>query len=124
MPRKIILDVDTGSDDAVAIMAAILSPDVQLEAVCSVAGNKDIDKTTENTLRVVQLMDADVPVYRGCREPLVKFLCPDRLPIRKGKIAYEDGKVMQMHMDYLDIPDAVIHEEALSCLVWVVRLIY
>ena len=45
MARKIILDVDTGSDDAVAIMAAILSPDVQLEAVCSVAGNKDIDKT-------------------------------------------------------------------------------
>ena len=61
MARKIILDVDTGSDDAVAIVAAILSPDVQLEAVCSVAGNKDIDKTTENTLRVVQLMDADVP---------------------------------------------------------------
>ena len=39
MKRKVILDVDTGSDDAVAIMSAILSPDLQLEAVCSVTGN-------------------------------------------------------------------------------------
>ena len=53
MARKIILDVDTGSDDAVAIMAAILAEDIQLEAVCSVAGNKELDMTTENTLRVV-----------------------------------------------------------------------
>ena len=60
MTRKIILDVDTGSDDAVAIMAAILAEDIQLEAVCSVAGNKELDMTTENTLRVVQLMGAAV----------------------------------------------------------------
>ncbi|MEA5051618.1 MAG: nucleoside hydrolase [Oscillospiraceae bacterium] len=113
--RKIILDVDTGSDDAVAIMSAILSKDIQLEAVCSVAGNKDIDKTTENTLRVVQLMGADVPVYRGCREPLVKFLCPDRLPAREGKgPLVVDGKVVQMHADYLDIPKARRKEEAIS----------
>ena len=79
MARKIILDVDTGSDDAVAIMSAILAENIQLEAICSVAGNKELDMTTENTLRVVQLMGADVPVYRGCPEPLVKFLCPDRL---------------------------------------------
>ena len=115
MARKIILDVDTGSDDAVAIMAAILSPDVHLEAVCSVAGNKDLDKTTENTLRVVQLLGADVPVYRGCREPLVKLLCPDRLA-RRGDMAKkqdENGKVIQMHDDYLQIPEAVIQEQAI-----------
>lgn len=118
MAKKIILDVDTGSDDAVAIMAAILSKDIQLEAVCSVAGNKDLDKTTENTLRVVQLLGADVPVYRGCREPLVKFLCPDRLSREsrgcKGTIVDENGKVQMMHSDYLDIPPATIHEQAIS----------
>ena len=116
MARKIILDVDTGSDDAVAIMSAILAEDIQLEAVCSVAGNKDIDKTTENTLRVVQLMGADVPVYRGCREPLVKFLCPDRLGARKAtqNVIIKDGKEIQMHSDYLDIPEAKIHEQAIS----------
>lgn len=116
MARRIILDVDTGSDDAVAIMAAILSPDVQLEAVCSVAGNKDLDKTTENTLRVIQLLGADVPVYRGCREPLVKFLCPDRLDKRgdMAKMVNREGKLIQMHTDYLDIPPAAIHEQSIS----------
>ncbi len=109
--RKIILDVDTGSDDAVAIMASILSKDIDTVAICSVAGNKDIDKTTENTLRVVELMKADIPVYRGCREPLVKLLCPDRLPVRKSwEKVMKDGREIQMHSDYLDIPEATIKE--------------
>ncbi len=111
MAEKIILDVDTGSDDAVAIMTAILSPEIQLEAICSVAGNKAIDKTTENTLRVVQYLDADVPVYRGCAEPLVKFLREDRLPLRTfDKQVMVDGKEVQMHADYLEIPEAEIKE--------------
>ena len=114
MPRKIILDVDTGSDDAVAIMSAILSPDIQLEALCSVAGNKEIEYTTENTLRVVQLLKADVPVYRGAKYPLVKFLCPDRLPEDEHLELVHDGKVVQMHSDYLDIPEATIKEQPIS----------
>ena len=121
MARKIILDVDTGSDDAVAIMAAILSPDIQLEAVCSVAGNKDIDKTTENTLRVVELLGAEVPVYRGCREPLVKFLCPDRLEREEKKKVVKDGKVVEMHSDYLDIPTATIREQDISAVEFYVQ---
>jgi inosine-uridine nucleoside N-ribohydrolase len=112
MAKKIILDVDTGSDDAVAIMAASLSPDIQLEAICSVAGNKDIDKTTENTLRVVQLLGSKTPVYRGNKTPLVKFLCNDRLPIRRiDKMIMQDGKEVQMHSDYLDIPKATIQAQ-------------
>ncbi|MFW5714245.1 MAG: nucleoside hydrolase [Brevefilum sp.] len=111
MVEKIILDVDTGSDDAVAIMTAILSPDIQLEAVCSVAGNKDIDKTTENTLRVVQHLDSDVPVYRGCAEPLVKCLRENRRPKKvPGLTLKVDGKEVQMHADYLDLPPAEIQE--------------
>ena len=112
MAKKIILDVDTGSDDAVAIMAASLSPDIQLEAICSVAGNKDIEKTTENTLRVVQLLGSTTPVYRGNKTPLVKFLCNDRLPIRRiDKQIMRDGKEVQMHSDYLDIPKARIEAQ-------------
>lgn len=114
MAEKIILDVDTGSDDAVAIMMAILSPEIQLEAICTVAGNKDIEKTTENTLRVVQLMNVDVPVYRGCGSPLVKFLREDRVPIRMAKLKLEvDGEEIQMHADYLDLPVARIAAEDL-----------
>lgn len=100
-------------------MVAILAEDIQLEAVCSVAGNKELDMTTENSLRVVQLMGADVPVYRGCPEPLVKFLCPDRLEKQsrgdRGKMVDENGKVHMMHSDYLEIPAVTIHEQKKFC---------
>lgn len=106
MATKVILDVDTGSDDAVAIMAAALAPEIDLVAVCSVAGNKSLDKTTENTLRVVEMLGIDVPVYKGCREPLVKFLCDDRISYAKREPVIVDGKEVQMHADYLDLPQA------------------
>lgn len=118
--RKIILDVDTGSDDAVAIIAAVLSPDIQLEAICTTQGNRDIDTTTENTLRVVELLKADVPVYRGCRAPIAKKLCPDlRLgPRRFGQeINCEvevEGKMVGMHSDFETIPAATIHEQEIT----------
>ena len=68
--RKVILDVDTGSDDAVAIMAAVCAPELEVLGVCSVAGNQPIDNTTENTLRVMQLLGSDIPVYRGASGPV------------------------------------------------------
>lgn len=125
-PRKIILDVDTGSDDAVAIMAAILSPDIQLEAICSVWGSRDIDTTTRNTLRVVQLMEADVPVYRGCRGPIAKNLCPDRLGPRRydggsNCRVEKDGKLISMHADFDSIPEAVIREQEISAVEFYLR---
>ena len=52
MPTKVILDVDTGTDDAVALMVAALSPDLELVGVTTVNGNTTIDNTTDNTLRV------------------------------------------------------------------------
>jgi inosine-uridine nucleoside N-ribohydrolase len=112
MAEKIILDVDTGSDDAVAIMTAILSPDIQVEGICSVAGNKDIDKTTDNSLRVVQFLGSTVPVYRGCSQPLVKFLRDDRLTRQVSGLKLEvDGEEVEMHADTLNLPAAKIQEE-------------
>ena len=49
--RKIIMDVDTGTDDAIAIMAAALAPELELVALCSVHGNTSVENTTRNTLR-------------------------------------------------------------------------
>lgn len=122
MSKKIILDVDTGSDDAVAIMAAILSPDIQLEAVCSVMGNKDLDKTTENTLRVVELMGADVPVYRGCRTPFAKWLSSDHIvPDRRECKAKDGDKVIMIHEDYLNIPAATIKEQEMRAVEFYVK---
>ena len=106
MPKKIILDVDTGSDDAIALMTAILSPDIDLVAACSVAGNNPIRFTTENTLRVVEAMDADVPVYRGASAPVMKDLMPDRLPDTARHSFERDGEIVQIHRKYLDLPAA------------------
>ena len=55
-PEKIILDVDTGSDDAVAIICAALSSKIELHSICTVWGNRPLDQTTENTLRVVDML--------------------------------------------------------------------
>lgn len=111
MPKKIIMDVDTGSDDAVALMAAILSPDIDLVAICTVAGNKPIEMTTENTLRVVEAMKADVPVYKGGPQPLLKTLIPNRLEPTHRKTAEKDGKQVQMHEDYLDLPPTTLQPQ-------------
>lgn len=101
---RIVLDVDTGTDDAVAIMAAVKHPDIELMAVCSVAGNKPIENTTENSLRVLQALGSDVPVYRGCAKPLVKSITPTRIPDHGGTMTVVDGKEFHVHPEYLDLP--------------------
>ncbi len=68
---RIILDVDTGTDDAVAIMMAALAPEIELLACTTVWGNLDVEHTTENTLRVLDHIGAEVPVHRGRNRPIV-----------------------------------------------------
>jgi purine nucleosidase len=71
----IILDVDTGIDDAAAISLAVHSPDAQLLSVSTLAGNTTIDNATRNTLDVLDLLGAtEVPVYPGASRPLVREL--------------------------------------------------
>lgn len=103
---KIILDVDTGTDDAVAIMMAYLEEEIDLLAVCTVVGNKPLENTTENTLRVKELLKADFPVYKGCGETMVCTLNPNRHANYKGvRTKVGDMKEdVSMHTDYLDIP--------------------
>jgi inosine-uridine nucleoside N-ribohydrolase len=70
-PTPVILDVDPGHDDAVAIMLACAAPDLDLLAVTTVAGNVPLDKTTRNALRVLSLIGhTDVPVAAGASSPL------------------------------------------------------
>jgi inosine-uridine nucleoside N-ribohydrolase len=71
----VILDVDPGHDDAVAIMMACGSPGLDLLAVTTVAGNATLPKTTRNALRVLSLIGrTDVPVAAGASRPLVRDL--------------------------------------------------
>ena len=74
-PKPVILDVDPGHDDAVAIMMACGSPGLELLAVTTVAGNATLPKTTRNALRVLSLIGrTDVPVAVGASGPLVRDL--------------------------------------------------
>jgi inosine-uridine nucleoside N-ribohydrolase len=69
----LVLDVDTGTDDALALAYAIASPEIELVAITTVAGNVDVEKTTANTLSVLDWLGAgDVPVHRGASRPLVR----------------------------------------------------
>lgn len=71
-PRKIILDCDPGHDDAIAIMLAAKNPAIDLLGITVVAGNQTLDKTLINTLNVCQFLDLDVPVYKGCGQPMIR----------------------------------------------------
>ena len=104
--KKIILDVDTGTDDAIAIMTAYLDPELDLLAVCSVAGNKALSYTTENTLRVRDVLKADFPVYKGCATPMVCTLLPNRHGDYTGQRTQVEGmdKPIEIHTDYLELP--------------------
>lgn len=73
MPTKLILDVDTGTDDAVALMVAALSPDIELVGATTVDGNTRVASCTENTLRVFDAIGTpDIPVHQGMDGPLVR----------------------------------------------------
>ena len=75
MTIPIILDCDPGHDDAIALLLALGSPEVELLGVTTVHGNQTLDKTTENALRVLELAGRpDVPVARGADRPLVREL--------------------------------------------------
>jgi len=74
-PTPIILDVDPGHDDAVAIMLACGAPEIELLGVTTVAGNVPLEKTTRNALRVLSLVGRPgVPVAAGAAAPLVRPL--------------------------------------------------
>lgn len=87
MTTRLILDCDTGTDDAVAIMAAALHPDLDLIAVTTVSGNVPLENTTDNSLRVLDHIGRHIPVYAGAPRPLVR---PD-FPIPRHVLNGEDG---------------------------------
>ncbi len=72
MPRVLLIDTDTASDDAVALMMALQAPDVRVAAITTVAGNVDVEQATRNALYTVELCEAEVPVYRGAEQPLAR----------------------------------------------------
>lgn len=85
-PIPVIIDCDTGVDDALALLFAVRHPGLDVRAITCVAGNTDIDGVVRNTLTVLeQAGAADIPVARGAERPLVE-------PARSAKHVHgQDG---------------------------------
>jgi inosine-uridine nucleoside N-ribohydrolase len=104
--RKLILDVDTGTDDAIAIMMAALHPALELIAVTTVNGNNVVEHCTDNSLRVLDFIGrGDIPVYEGLNRPLVRADFPIPRAIKKSNGA---------HGTVLDVPPAVSRKQSQS----------
>jgi inosine-uridine nucleoside N-ribohydrolase len=74
-PTPVLLDCDPGHDDAIALLLALASPELELLGVTTVAGNQTLEKTTANALRVLEFVGrGDVPVAAGADRPLSREL--------------------------------------------------
>ncbi|XP_077582215.1 inosine-uridine preferring nucleoside hydrolase-like [Stigmatopora nigra] len=72
MKKKLILDVDTGVDDAQAILMALGDPNVEILGITCSHGNTTLENVLKNTLRVLKVCNRlDIPVYAGCSRPLL-----------------------------------------------------
>lgn len=120
--KKVIMDVDTGSDDAIALMVALRCPELDVIGITTVNGNKPVENTTENTLRVTDLLESDVPVFMGCATPLIADLLPFRQArIAKDKEIREDGRVITYHQPYLEeLPPAVSKPQEQRAVPWMI----
>ncbi|MFD1054634.1 nucleoside hydrolase [Terrabacter terrigena] len=85
-PTPVVLDVDTGVDDACALLLAALHPALELRAVSCVGGNAPVDDVVRNTLKVLETAGRDdVPVARGAERPLLEP------PLHARHVHGEDG---------------------------------
>jgi inosine-uridine nucleoside N-ribohydrolase len=79
MPIPVLIDCDPGYDDVIALLLALASPEVEVLGITTVEGNQPVAETTENALRVVELLAREIPVAAGADRPLVR-----ELPFRRG----------------------------------------
>jgi purine nucleosidase/pyrimidine-specific ribonucleoside hydrolase len=87
MPRRIIIDTDPGVDDALALLLALRSPELLVEAITVVSGNVHLDLCVENTFRILDAagISQRPPVARGCARPL------ERDPVEAAHVHGDDG---------------------------------
>lgn len=72
--RHMLIDTDTASDDAVALVIAMKHPDINIEAITTVAGNVPVEQSTQNALYTAELAGSDADIYQGLGKPLIRLL--------------------------------------------------
>ena len=70
MKKKIILDVDTGVDDALGIILAVKSGQFDIAGITTTHGNVSLDTATLNTCKILEFLNADIPVIKGAAKPV------------------------------------------------------
>src|SRR5882762_789149 len=74
-PFRVIIDTDPGVDDALALLLAMRSPELKIEAITAVAGNVPLELTLPNALRMVEIAGrTEIPVAAGAKAPLMRRL--------------------------------------------------
>jgi inosine-uridine nucleoside N-ribohydrolase len=108
-PRKIILDTDPGSDDAMAMMLALNSPELDVRAITVVPGNVTASQGLENALRMVSLAErCDIPVAAGAQHPLFQKLITAEFWHGKNGIANVELPPSKCKVDRRFGPDLII----------------
>lgn len=93
--KNILIDTDCGVDDAVAIMIALASSELNVAGVTAVNGNVGVGQVTENVLRLLPFLGrGDIPVFRGASRPLV------------GRLRHAEGVHGNNGLGDVDLPDA------------------
>ncbi len=113
MPTKLILDVDTGTDDAVALMLAALHPELELVGATTVNGNVGVESCTENSLRVFDYIGVPIPVYEGVAHPIARA----DFPIARPDIQSTNA----VHGQYLDIPASTTKQQSTGAVEFLVE---
>jgi purine nucleosidase len=87
MMKKVIIDVDTGIDDALALSYAVRSSELHILGITTCFGNTSLEEATENTLKVLDVLHANIPVIPGAAKPLFR----DHLKGKAAMVHGEDG---------------------------------
>lgn len=106
--KRIIIDTDPGVDDAHAIMMAFAHPETRVEAIMAVAGNVGLERTVANACTILDVLEADVPIYAGCSRALV---------VPAGDASYVHGRDGLGDCGYPASPRLVEDEHAALALV-------
>jgi purine nucleosidase len=108
-PRKIILDTDPGTDDAMALMLALNSPEIDVRAITVVPGNVTAQQGLENALRMVSLANrCDIPVAAGAQHPLFQKLITAEFWHGKNGLANIELPASKCKVDGRFAPDLMI----------------
>lgn len=122
--RPFIIDCDTGTDDAIALICALNTPSIDLRAVTTVAGNVDLCYTAPNTLNLLRYLGSDIKVAKGSPAPIRRVLSEVRAKpdasqgeiSTHGETGLGDLVLPECHQPFYE-KSAVetIYEEALAC---------